>query len=112
MYVGAATRQALYKLCLCLGLGALIAAGLCGYREKLRLAPAGATAGGAVTAVELCRRSTPPDMAAACLAEQERLAAQARTTILGLLGLGLGSLVLAAGLRRLSRTPTSPKEPP
>jgi hypothetical protein len=109
-------RRWLATVCLLLlftsGIAALGAAGLCAYRSHLATSPSGLTAGGAASAADLCRRSTPPDVAAACLAELSRTDAAERARALRWGGLGLGCLLAAAGLwlwlrhRGAGRAPT------
>lgn len=99
----AATKRLLAAACLVLGFLLLSVAGLLAVREHLRREPPSHTAGGAIQPIDLCRRSTPPDVGAACLAEQERLLEQARTIVILLGALGIGSLLCAALLTNQAR---------
>jgi hypothetical protein len=92
-------RGPLLVLIFILGLGALGRAGMLAVERQLRRGPAGPTAGGAVTALELCRRSTPPDVAESCVREQERLDREALHSIWRWGALGITGLVIFGMLR-------------
>jgi len=82
------------------GLAALVRCGLSLYEQHLSTAPLGHTAGAASSPADLCKRSTPKDVAAACLAEQARLSRIERYKSLSWGGLGLACLLIAAWRQR------------
>ena len=98
MIRGAGAKKLSSAFLLLVGLLALSLCGVRLYQRQLRLHPSGKTAGGAASPIDMCQRGVPPDVAAACIAQQEAEDRAAQLVILNWGLIGLGSLVTAAAL--------------